>query len=166
MTLKEAVAFSAWLAVIFAGAVADMNNCSGEPADIEDDTTGELQEVSLLQRAPQRGRREDCNAQGNWLRCYDDQCANVIFQRRRRNGNLGACRRRNGIAPDGASKCCNDQMWYSLNHPEPTVPPAPSCTADGWSRCLTDACASLVVSRRRRYSSMGECRRRSGVGDG
>jgi len=44
--------------------------------------------------------------------CWDEDCANRMFDRRRRYANMGSCRRRNGPSSTGKYVCCGNQMRY------------------------------------------------------
>eukprot|EP00928_Gymnodinium_smaydae_P080642 TRINITY_DN642_c5_g1_i1.p1 TRINITY_DN642_c5_g1~~TRINITY_DN642_c5_g1_i1.p1 ORF type:complete len:329 (-),score=52.32 TRINITY_DN642_c5_g1_i1:39-1025(-) len=144
------------------GADTNPAACEGESCDASFSVEDEMYKVSLLQYPIRAGKassttKDQCG-DGGWNHCWDDACANAKVDRRRRYGSMGHCRRRTGF-DSSTTKCCGNIMYYK----SPAPPPPPeNCEEGGWSHCWDDSCANSMFERRRRYGSMGQCRRRNG----
>lgn len=56
---------------------------------------------------------EDMCLEEHSSNCFDEPCANAMFERRRRAGNMAQCRRRDtGASSTGKYICCGNQMRY------------------------------------------------------
>eukprot|EP00928_Gymnodinium_smaydae_P074446 TRINITY_DN574_c0_g1_i2.p1 TRINITY_DN574_c0_g1~~TRINITY_DN574_c0_g1_i2.p1 ORF type:complete len:191 (+),score=27.42 TRINITY_DN574_c0_g1_i2:76-648(+) len=135
------------------------------------DAGEEGQKVSLLQYARRSGSApappipdENCEEDGKFAHCFDSDCANGMFERRRRQGNMGNCRRRHGKSSTGAT-CCGDMMYYPTGASTPSPSPAAdACTENGkFAHCWDNDCANAMFERRRRQGNVGNCRRRHGM---